>query len=155
MLRLLFWNLRRNPRLVLLLKREMISRRIDVIVATECPESPEEVAQALSTPEREFRLHTGKVNRRVNIFAVNSIEVRGPIAESRYLVAHRIKAPDSPEILLASMHGISRLEDELIDLDEEACIAAELLRAAEKKVIVYRPRAQFKPDLARHDGVDV
>jgi hypothetical protein len=134
MLRLLFWNLRRNPRLIRLLKKEMISRQIDVVVATECPDSPEEVAQALSGPEREFRLHSGKLNRRVNVFAANTVEVKGPVAESRYLVAHRLKIPDSPEILLASMHGISRLEDELIDLDEEAGIAAELLRAAEKQV---------------------
>ena len=132
MLRLLFWNLRRNLRMIDLLAELTFDRRIDVVVTAEEPELAVDVAQLLSSRcECTFRPRFGKFNKRVRIYARQTVTVHPPIAESHYMLVCPLTVDNKPELLVAAMHGISKLEAELVDLNEEACVAAALMRDAE------------------------
>lgn len=131
MTRLLFWNLKKNLRLLRLLGDVIRERDVDVIVTAENPLEPRRMAKSLSeVAGQKFVLHSGKINKRITVFASKSIKIGPPIAESKYLVVYPFNVGPH-EVLLASIHGISRLENELEGLNEEACNAAEFLRDTE------------------------
>lgn len=133
MLRLTFWNLHRSLRAAQLLTELAVDREIDILVTAEEPEGNQLRTSLQAMCNTPFRVHTGRVNRRVTIYTRETVQISEPVGESRYIVVHRLIVPDRPPALLAAMHGISRLEDELSDLNEEATVASELLREVEDR----------------------
>lgn len=133
MLTFLFWNLHRNSQIAPLLERVATLHRVDVAAFAECPFSPNDLIVALGVIEgKGFRSHEGRQNRRIIVAVREPVGCSDPVAESRYLTVRPLNLPGRPELLLAAMHGISLLEAEHIDLNEEAVIAAGLLRNAEE-----------------------
>jgi hypothetical protein len=132
MLRLLFWNLHAKLRLIRPLADAIRERSVDLVVTAESPLPCEELRESLSEASgREFDAHFGIVHTRTFVFSAKPIQVEKPIAESKYLAIYPVRS-HGKDILLAVIHGVSRLEEELAALNEEACIAAALLRRTEE-----------------------
>jgi hypothetical protein len=133
MLQLLFWNLHRNSNLVRPLTELAKSRRTDIVILAETPAEAEISTALTAVCGGGFRHHGGRVNSRIQIYARQEIEIGEPVGESHYLVVHPVSIGTKPIFFLAAMHGISRLESDLSELNEEACVAADLLRAVEAR----------------------
>lgn len=134
MLNLLFWNINGNPRAVPLLAEAVRERNVNIAVVAEgaqyCGAILDSLGAATGTG---FTAAVGPVNERIAVFSRGPVVCLHPIVESNYITVRPVQVPERKELLLAAMHGISQLEDELLDLNEEACNAAQLLREAEVK----------------------
>ena len=131
MLRILFWNLRKNASLIQPLAAMVRERLVDVVVTVENPLAPDEMRESLSTASGvRFSVHAGRNNTRALVFSCGPAEVGQTVAESPYLAIYPISS-HGVSILLAVFHGISLLENKPVDLNEEACVAAQLLRDTE------------------------
>lgn len=134
MLNLLFWNINENPHAIPLLAEAVRERDVNVAVVAEGTHHCGAILDALNAATGTvFTVAVGPVNQRVAVFYRGPVVCLHPVAESNYITVRPVQVPGRQEFLLAAMHGISQLEDELLDLNEEACNAAQLLREAETK----------------------
>jgi hypothetical protein len=132
MLRILFWNLNKNPRTVALLSRIVHRRNIDIAIVAERSLETNDLCRALSdATQSEFRPFLSDINKRIEFFAKPAAGVGAAIGESPYLTLRAIQPNGSEEFILGGIHSISRLEADLLDLDEEACVASKLIRDVE------------------------
>ena len=132
MLHLLFWNLNKNARATRPLLSLVREYAVDVVVLAEAPTPIEALGTQLQgLLAGGLTLARNRVNTRVTSFSRAAAGLGDLLGESRYMTVRPVRRADGLEWLLAAYHGISRLEDEQVDLDEEACIAATLLREVE------------------------
>lgn len=133
MIAFLFWNLHRNGQTAPLLREIVALQSVDVVVLTECPFDSLQLPAVLEPKApAKFQIRQGLLNRRIVVAIRTPVQCLMPVAESRYLIVYPLSVPDRPELLLAAMHGISLLEADHIDLNDEAVIAAAMVRDAER-----------------------
>lgn len=129
-----FWNLNRNEFITHLVSDLVLLNRVDVLLLAECAIDPAALCKRFQLATGiTFHTHAGRINNRVIAFTRFPTQCGDALAESHYMTVWPLIIPGSDELLLAGMHGISRLEAEQIDLDTEATIAAQLVRDTEDK----------------------
>lgn len=133
-LNILFWNMRGNERAVRLLRTLVREHAADVVILAEPPLSLRLVdGRAKASPGDGLDLVPNAFNRRILTFAQPSAGVGPMLAESPYMTVRLIRRTDGLTWLMAAYHGVSRLENEQVELDEEACVAAGALRDVETR----------------------
>ena len=133
MVGILFWNLHRSQTACELLAQATSEHSADVVITAECPLTRLALAGILE--ERtgsHFHSYTGKDGDRIFVFTKAPITCGGPVSDMPHLYISDLHIPDHPSLLLGGFHNISVLEYDLEDVQEQASIAAEYVRFAER-----------------------
>ena len=131
MIKILFWNVGRNPRktqIALL----ALNYDVEILVLAEMVDEPGALLNALNAGIATYSYAPGVGNTKIHIFARLDQRFIAPIRETNWLTIRRLNPPGTIEILLAAVHFPSKLHwNEDTQILECARLAIEIQAAEE------------------------
>lgn len=133
MLRFLFWNLGGRP-LCRAVREIALSRDVDVVLLVESPATESDTVYELNSgAESRYRVAPGDCPR-IKAFCRFRADSFVPVYESDRWSIRRLVLPGRIEILLAAVHGISKLHADAESQGHECIVLADQIRAVEERV---------------------
>lgn len=129
--RFLFWNLNNKP-LAETITRLAVFHDIDVLMFAECDIIPADLLTALnSNGKGDYHYAPCRECRKIHLYARFSDSFLPIVLETDRLTVRQMGLPNSPTILLAVVHAISKLQYSPESQAEEARELARTIREAE------------------------
>jgi hypothetical protein len=132
MIKVLFWNVGRNPRKTQIAQLAL-NYDVEILVLAEMVEEPGVLLEALNSDMATYSYAPGVGNTKIHIFGRLDQRFIAPIRETNRLTVRRLNPPGSIEILLAAVHFPSKLRWKEESQILECTRLANEIQDAEKK----------------------
>lgn len=133
MLTFLFWNLGRRP-LERAIRDIVRSRDIDVVILAENAIPPAHILVEMNQGADDvFHFAPGQCHK-VDVFCRFSSRFLSPLSESGRWTIRRLELPGRPQMLVAAVHGVSKLHWDSDSQGHECIRFSEIIRDAEETV---------------------